>query len=565
MSASVGERETPAWASCFPVAAIGAWAVLRIGTWFGRDYTHDDFYFAYLSWLRAVKARPGVDVDVLLYTPLIELFSPFFRLWPESFLPLDLARALILGVALALLGMVYVISRRLGASATWALCAVSFTAWQGDFVLRISDVRTDPVAICFLLGAFLLLLHSEASRPFLAGICFGMAVFFNIKLVIVAVAFGLSVVLTSIKTPIRALLRFAAGAILGTLAWDCVRALSDGWGPILTGLRALLGSPPIGSGPQGTSFLQRAALNAPTASLLLVLGALGTIAVPLFRAGRGALPAGARRAGFVYGCSAVLFFAVFVGANPFLFPYNFVVLMPILAPLLVGLPALVPRRFPPLARAGFLAFVVLIPASEGIAAFGATWGRTNLAQRRVVKWIWDATDPSERVFDWQGMHWGRYGTYHWWMFSGWLPAYKTGTMYSVADELKASRVTLVIDNYRLAWFRRVDREFFATHFARLDYCFFAPGREFTKLELESGSVLDVFVPGVYRVDPMDAVSRLLVDGQPADRLMHLDERVHRVTVVPGAPPTAAKIMFTTRRREVAGLPCPAPTTLVFGF
>jgi hypothetical protein len=565
MSEAAVEKDTPAWSACFPIVALGAWAVLRIGTWFSREYTHDDFYFAYLSWLRAVRARPGVDGDVLLYTPLVELFSPFFRLWPESFLSLDLGRAFILGVALSLLGTVYVLSRRLGASIAWALCAVSFTAWQGDFLVRISDVRTDPIATLCLLATFLLLLHEKGSRPLLGGVCFGMGVFFNIKLAVALPAVGLLVVLTSMKTPVRALLRLAAGAAIGTLLWAGFRALSDGWGPILTGLRALLGSPPIGSGPQGASFLQRAVLNAPTSSLLLVLGALGTIAAPLLRGGREALMARFRGAGFAYGCSAILFFAVFVLANPFLFPYNFVVLMPVLAPLLAGLPVLIPRRFPPLARGGLLALVVLVPASEGIAALSATWGRTNVAQRRVVKWIWDATDRSEHVFDWQGMHWGRPGTYHWWMFSGWLPAYKAGLMYSVADELKASRITLVIDNYRLGWFHRVDREFFATHYARLDYCLFAPGREFTKSELEAGSALDIFVPGAYRVDPLDAVARLFVDGQPVSRLIRLEEGAHRVTLVPGAPPTPAKIVFTTQRRERAGLPCPVPTTLYFGF
>jgi hypothetical protein len=570
MSASEGERETPGWASCFPAATLVAWAFLRIGTWFGRDYTHDDFYFAYLSWLRAVKARPGVDVDVFLYTPLVELFSPFFRLWPESFLPLDLGRAFILGVALTLLGLVYALSRRLGTSVAWALCVVSFTAWQGDFLLRISDVRTDPIATCLLLATFLFLLRAEGSRPLLAGTFFGMAVFFNIKLAVAVPAVGLAVVLTSMKVPIRALLRFAAGAVIGTLLWNGFRALSDGWGPIVAGLNALLSAPLAGSGSGPTTstaagYFQRAILNAPISALLVAVGALGTIAVPLWQSPRQDLLAGAGGRRLVYGCSALVFLAVFVRVNPFLFPYNFVVLMPVLSAFIPGLPAFLPRGFSPVARAALLALATVMPASEGLAALSATAGLTNMMQRRVVKWIWNATDPSERVFDWQGMHWGRRGTYHWWMFSGWLPAYEAGKAYSVGDELKASQVTLVIDNYRLGWFHRADREFFATHYARLDYCLFAPGREFTKEELEAGGVLDVFVPGFYRLDPPDAVSRLLVDGHPAARLMRLEDGVHPVTLVRGETPTTAKIVFTTRRREQAGLPCTAPTTLSYGF
>ncbi|MCM3876637.1 MAG: hypothetical protein NEA02_09475, partial [Thermoanaerobaculia bacterium] len=305
MSASAGERETPGWASCFPAATLVTWAFLRIGTWFGRDYTHDDFYFAYLSWLRAIRARPGMDTDALLYTPLVEFFAPVFRAWPESFLPMDLGRAFILGVAVALLGLVYSLSRRLGASVAWALCVVSFTAWQGDFLLRISDVRTDAVATCLLLATFLFLLRAEGSRPLFAGMSFGMAVFFNIKLAVAVPAVGLAVVLTSTKLPVRALLRFAAGAAIVTLSCDGFRALSDGWGPILTGLRALFSSPPDGSGPP-TDFLQRAILGAPISVLLVAFGALGAIAVPLWRLPRQELLAGAVGRRLVYGCSAVV-------------------------------------------------------------------------------------------------------------------------------------------------------------------------------------------------------------------------------------------------------------------
>ncbi len=565
MSERETRPETPVWAAWFPLVTLGAWFVLQLRTWFSRDFTHDDIYFAYLSWLRAVHARPGADFDVLLYTPLVELFSPFFRLRPESFLGLNAGRAFILAVALALLGMVYTLSRRLGAPVAWALSAVSFTAWQGDFLMRVSDIRTDPVATLFLLAAFLLLLGKDTSRPLLAGTCFGMAVFFNIKLAVAVPAAGLAVVLTSQRTPLRALLRFAAGAILGTLVWDEVRALSDGWGPIADGLRALLSAPPTGGVALVDQFLRRAVLNAPVTVLLLVLGALGTLSAPLLKSLRLGLQDAATDARLVYGAGALIFVAVFLRANPFLFPYNFVVLMPVLGPLLPGLSTLLPRRAPPLARAGLVALATLVPVSEGLAAFSATSGRSNLAQRRVLDWIWQATDRSERVFDWQGLHWGRFGTHHWWMFSGWLPAYKAGTMYSVADELEASRVTLIVDNYRLTWLRGPDRAFVATHYARLDYCLLAPGREFSQAALSAGGSLEVFVPGVYRLDPPDAVPRVLVDGRPSARLMNLGAGRHEVALAPGASPTAASLLFTTERRERFPLPCPAPTTLYYGF
>lgn len=565
MSASAGERETPAWASCFPVAALVAWAFLRIGTWFGRDYTHDDFYFAYLSWLRAIKARPGVDTDALVYTPLAEFFAPVFRAWPESFLPLDFGRAFILVIGLGLLWIVYVLSRRLGASVPWALGAVSFVAWQGDFLLRISDVRTDPIAALLLLTSLLLILRADGSRFVAAGLCFASAVFFSVKVATAVPALTLALILISGKRPVRALLHYAAGGITGTLFWQSFRALSDGWGPIVTGFKALAASSTGLGTVSSADFFQRAMQIAPVSSILLLVGALGTVGTPLLRwGGRQPLAApDARR--LVYGSFALLFVAVFLRADPYLFSYNFVIIMPVVSPLVAGLPDLLPSHFSHNARVILLVLAVAVPVSEGAGPLSATLGRTNAAQRRVVKWIWDATDPAERVFDWQGMHWGRRGVTHWWMFSGWIPAYKGRTLYSVADELKASQVTLVIDNYRLGWLHRFDREFFQSHYERLDYCLFAPGRTFSLEDARDGADFDLVAPGDYRIDPHEAAPGVLIDGVPAGVVQKLGAGLHRLSRAPGGTPAPFRLLFTTPRRERFTLPCPTPETLFYGF
>ncbi|HTS02458.1 MAG TPA: hypothetical protein VMN04_08040, partial [Thermoanaerobaculia bacterium] len=320
MSAPSAERETPAWAALFPALALAVWLAQQLRTWFVRDFTHDDFYFAYLSWLRAVRARPGVDVDALLYTPLVEIFGPVFRLRPESFLGLYAGRALILVVALALLSLVYVLSRRLGADPPWALGAVCIAAWQGDFLLRIGDVRTDPIATLFLLLALGLLVAPDEARLLPAGLCFGTAVYFNIKLAVAVPALGLAVALVSRRAVLLGLLRFGAGGALATLVWDGLRSLSDGWGPIAGGLRALLAAPPTGSVPVVTDFLRRAVAAAPGAGVLLVLGAAGTLAAPFLTPGREGFAGAARDPRFVYGSAAIVFVAVFLRANPYLFP-----------------------------------------------------------------------------------------------------------------------------------------------------------------------------------------------------------------------------------------------------
>jgi hypothetical protein len=565
MSASVGERETPRWASCFPIAALAAWAILRIGTWFGRDYTHDDFYFAYASWLRAIKARPGVDTDGALYTPLVELFAPAFRAWPESFFALDLGRAFILVVALLLLGAVYRTARILGAAIPWALAATSIVAWQGDFLLRSSDVRTDPIATLFFLSSMLLVLREERIPFFGAGLCYGSAVFFSVKFGVAVPALALAVGVAARKAPLRALLRYAAGGAAATLLWQGLRALSDGWGPIVAGFRSLVGSPPGLGAPPSSEFFRRAVQVAPISSTLLVLGTIGSLALPLLLWARRQPVSDLDTRRMIYSGASILFLASFLRANPFLFPYNFVILMPILGPLLCGLPRLLPAGMSPMARAILLALAVIAPVSEGVEAFSATLGRTNVAQRRVLQWIWNATEPSEHVFDWQGMHWGRRGTYHWWMFSGWVPAYRTGSMYSVADELEASQVTLVIDNYRLGWFQARDQEFFRSHYVRLDYCLFVPGRTFLPEEVRDGSAFDLVVPGFFRIDPSDAAAGVSIDGVPAAPILNLSAGLHHLASAPGRSRNGFRLVLSSPRRERFALPCPAPETLYGGF
>ena len=197
--------------------------------------------------------------------------------------------------------------------------------------------------------------------------------------------------------------------------------------------------------------------------------------------------------------------------------------------------------------------------------FSATVGRTNSVQRRVVQWIWDATNPAERVFDWQGMHWGRRGVYHWWMFSGWLPAYKSRTLCSVADELKANQVTLVIDNYRLSWLHASDHHFFQSHYERLDNCLFAPGSRFSLENARDGADFDLVAPGDYRIDPREGAASVLIDGAPAGPVQRLAAGRHRLTPAPGGTPVPLRLLFTTPRRERLALPCPTPETLYWGF
>src|SRR5262249_29599685 len=153
------ERDEPQrWLVAIPLLTLAIRIALHLVTWFRRDYHHDDFYIAYVTWLRSVGAKPGVDFQVFLYNPLEEFLWPLFKLFPESFLPLEIAKGLILAAAACLLYTVYRLARRAGASPAWSLAAGSLVAWQKDFGLRVSDVRSDPFAILCVLWSLLFVL-----------------------------------------------------------------------------------------------------------------------------------------------------------------------------------------------------------------------------------------------------------------------------------------------------------------------------------------------------------------------------------------------------------------------
>jgi hypothetical protein len=565
MPAAAADERAPRWLLSIPALALGARVAIHLATWFSRDFNRDDFYLAYVTWLRAIGARPGVDFYVFNYNPLEEFFWPLFRAYPQSLVPLEVGKAIVLVVAALLLYTAFRLTRVVGASAVWGLAAINLIAWQKDFGLRISDIRSDTFGMVFVLLSLLVLLRRDEPPWFLAGVLFAIGVWFNIKLGLAAPAMAIAIVAISLSRAWRGLLLFAGGGVCGYAAFQALRAVTDGWAVIVLGLRSLLTGGAIGSAPVEEHFFVRAIGGSPGTSALVIAGALAFLMVPLATWRRGASLEGVQKRGMILVAWSVVFVAVFLKLYPFVFSYNLVILMCILGPLAAGISLLVPPRLATRSQAALLLLVSLIPVAEGFRTAESTFGQTSENQRRVVQWIWNATEPTEHVFDWQGMHWGRPGIFHWWNMSGSLASYQAMKEYDLADELRAAPVTLIINNYRLRWFHARDREFFATHYVRLDHCLFAPGRNFTAEEMRTGAVLDAFVAGTYKVDPPDMTPGVRVDGQPVKGLIHLDLGLHNVTLGPGVSPRPTRLIFTTPLREKSVLPCPAPINLVSGF
>src|SRR5206468_12296090 len=111
----------------------------------------------------------------------------------------------------------------------------------------------------------------------------------------------------------------------------------EGFGPLILSLKRIFGGGVLGGGVPDEPFLLRAARAAPVPAVLVAAGALGFLLPPLIRLARHRALEEAERARLVTAVWCLVFVFTYVRMNPFLFPYNFVVLMPVLGVLASGI------------------------------------------------------------------------------------------------------------------------------------------------------------------------------------------------------------------------------------
>lgn len=552
------------WALFLPGTVLAASLVLRIAFWFRRDYNHDDFAFAYGAWLRGLGSHPGVNAFGFGFIfPLTEAFAPLFRWFPESFLPLDVARAMMLLCSCLLLFLVYQIAREFGGSPLWALTCATLASWQADFVLRIEDIRTDALGSVCLLGACLLLLRRREGRAAaVAGLLLGMAVTLDYKFAVAAPFVALAVVWDSGRAFFSRITALISASLAAPVLYFSYRIFVDTWHGFFSGLRQTAIAVGNSAGSPGTPL--RAFYGAsPWAGIVILAGALGLLAGGLV----GGKPE--RRRGAA-AAIILVFTIVFFRLNHFFFPYNFDLFAPLLATLLAGVPRLLGliRARERAVEFAVLILVLVLCVGEGIVPVRKTLTRTNDAQKRLVRWVWAATSPSEHVFDWQGLGWGRPSVYHWWIFSGLRGSYESNSSYSLAKEWQNAGVTLMIRNYRFAWLKPADRAYLVSHYLPLDSCLLTPGRVVTPAQLASGRILfDPPAAGLYRVTgtrPPDVT----LDGAPLRRVQWLSRASHWIASNPSEvlrEPFA--LFFTSPLREAHARenPCPVNQPLLYEF
>lgn len=519
-----------------PASILGASLALRAAIWFRRGYNHDDFYFAYLSWIRSTGAVPARDFYVPNFHAFAELWSPLFRVFPESFTPLVLARGLVFAVGVALLFLTYRLALALSRSVPWALTVTAVVSWESSFMQRISDVRGDPIAAMFLMAAALAVVTGSRLRSFaLAGLLAGCAATFSIKLVY-AVPFVIAgAVIAAHGRRVAALVAAGAASGVAPLAYVGWRVIADG----LPAFRAVVGEIALGVGVARQS-LANSVLALQSAPVLWLLLAAGLVCVfAFFRDDRPL---------FWYSILAAAFLATFFLRNPFVLPYTFVIVIPVAAPLLLGL-RVIPSETATIAALCLYAVIAGIPAARKAAT------ETNEQQVRFLQWMWAATTPAEGAFDWNGTHFGRRGPKHWFVFGGNADLYRQGRWYALADELPRANVTLILANQRFEWLTPADRAFIASHYVPIGPCAMSAGHVFRKHPSEE---FDVIIAGEYAVVPRGA--SVLVNGVPVRERVVLRRGRH---VVQSAQDVA--LLYTTPRREAAGPPpCPAgPLTFAF--
>src|ERR1043166_4435164 len=191
------DRARATWLEIVAFATLAISLIHRVITTWSREYISDDFYFAYAAWLRSGPGVPHRDYYMPNFTPLAELAAPLFRMYHDTFRPLEICRGVMLLIGFALVYATYRLALALGANRLWALIAVNLLTWQKHFSSRISDIRSDQIAALLLvMGAIVLLRHpGTMSTAIKAGLLLGAAGAVTFKLGLVAPFFGIAILL----------------------------------------------------------------------------------------------------------------------------------------------------------------------------------------------------------------------------------------------------------------------------------------------------------------------------------------------------------------------------------
>ncbi len=514
---------------------------------FTKGYAQDDFYWSYFAWLRSTPLIPGRDYYLPNVTPLSELAAPLFRWFHDSFVPFGIARLVMFAVGLALTWTCYRITRLLGVSVLWSLIATNAVSWQYQFLKRIGDIRGDQVSMLFLTFAIIVLLQSEGRRrPLWSGFWCGASVAVAFKLAIAVPFLGIGLLIGAEKK-VRDAFLFALAFVIAPAAYFGSRIAIDGYETIASVFAGIFGALGSAHGLQSalvyrTLSIVGAVEMSPVTWAAVLAGGVGL----LLRNGTWT----PRRRSYVLLASG--FVALFIYMNDYLFPYNYVILVPALIPFVGGIERL--RLSQQFARWA----VVLIPVASAV---GGTYAVRDVLPGRVgtqqagIRWIWAVTERNDAIFDWQGIVAWRPNTFHWMIFSGAVPRYGSG-WFTVADEIRRAQVKMIIDNYRIGWMSRRDRVWARGHFVRMNKCVLVPGWTATRSALLRGEIVDAFLENDEYVLQPPGTKGVLVDGNPVTDRIRLTRGAHVLGASTAAElPESIALVRVTPKMLASPMPC----------
>jgi hypothetical protein len=451
---------------------------------------------------------------------------------------MQIARGVFFVIGIALVYACYRLTRTLGASVGWALAAANVFSWQHHIIQRIADIRADQLMSLFLMATLITILGSPR-RAALAGFLFGMAVATSFKIGVAGpLVLGVMIAVAGRRDWLRVGLRFSLACLVPVLLYFGSRIWIDGWATFLTVWGEVFGAIRTGPSSRFVTFAGSFRFGA-APWMFILIGAIG-LAHPM----TGDPVTTKRRQLFV--TFAILLTVTYVSLNPFIYPYNFVILMPIYAALIAGVPAAVQAAThnTRLLRPILIALPLIAVLSGMPTTIFATLA-TNEVQENVMRWLWSATEKNDAVFDWQGIHVGRPGILHWWHYNGLQPKYEDG-WYSVEQEIRAKQVKTILVNYRLNGLYGRDREFFRRNFVEVDTCILVPGWMFRRDQLAEGIVFGAFLTSaVYRAQGQ-SLDGVFLDGKPLRPLQRIRGGAHRISAAPGV-----RVPSDIRRRSVS--------------
>lgn len=525
------------------LSLLGASLLCRAVSAYGGAFHQDEFYNWYTAWLLSAHRVPGRDFEMVYgYSLLVEWLRPLFSLFPESVAPLFLSRAVVFVLGALILLLVYRIGRRLTESRPAALLGVLLVTFHPLIIRRIGDVRSDSANVLCVLAAFALVLDPPGRRTaILLGLALGLGVLSCGKVaLVIPFVVGLGFLLHG-RRFWKVLLPAAAAGSAPILLYAGIIELS-GLGPAYRhGIAHFLWlttdpSTRVSRMPALTQGLR----GHPAETILWAFCAASALLSWISRPE----DEGVRRAGrFVLGTTA--YGITYVAANPVFYPYNLVDLVPVLA---LAVPAAAAgragRQGPQIARLSTLLGLLLAAGAAREEAWSLP--RANAFQLRYLDWIRRAIRPDEKVFDLTGSHLHRYGPYHWTMISAELPSYRSGKLFSVAEELRRERVSLIVRTYRLHWLPQSDWDFIDSHYVRFEPLLFYPGRTFAVARGKS-QPFEILLDGDYRFQSYRP-NGARVDGVPVEGTVFLRAGPHTLKFTESERPFFA-LVYTTPERE----------------